>query len=128
MGSSLLLCGGFFGCRGLLDDLCSCGDHAAHIGEIDGDDHGVVFFGQIAELIDVLLSDLEVHGFCAAGLVDDHGDLFQALGSGFGYEEDFLGAALCFVDALLLFTFGDLHGFLAQTFGEIGRASWRERV
>ncbi len=60
------------------------GDHACDVGEDGGYDEGVILFGEVSELCDVLFGNAEVDGVCAALSVDGLGDFGDAFGGGDG--------------------------------------------
>ena len=94
-------------------------DHARDVGDVGRHDERVVGLREIAERVDVLLGDAQVHRLQPAGRLDRVGDLPDRLRRGFRAGEDRRGLALRVVDLGLLLAFGLRDRRLARTDGDV---------
>ena len=79
----------------------------------------LLFFGQLAELSDVLLGDAQLHGLVAAVQLDRLGDAADAFGGGRRDRQDRRRLTFRLVDLLLAGRFRRLDDLLLVAFGGV---------
>src|SRR5687768_3884937 len=103
----------------------SCGDHAANVAHVAGNDDSGALLGQFGESIDVLLGDCEADGTAGTilALSDALAHGVDTLSCRSRLEENSLRLTICLIDPLRAHSLRRENHTLFLSFGNVDRAS-----